>query len=191
MPFELPALPWARDALDPHISPETIDYHYGKHHAGYVKKLNAGVEGTEWAGKALEDIIRGASGGLYNNAAQTWNHTFYWNSLSPNGGGEPQGELRAAIERAFGSVAEFREQFSRIATGHFGSGWAWLVADGDTLKVIDTHDAGNPLTAGYKPLLTCDVWEHAYYIDYRNDRGAYVQAYWNLVNWDFAARNLR
>ena len=191
MAFELPDLPYAKDALAPHISKETLEYHYGKHHAGYVKKLNAAVEGdSSLAGKSLEDLIKTKSGGVFNNAAQIWNHTFYWNSLSPNGGGEPTGAIKDAIDKSFGSFDAFKEKFSAEAKGHFGSGWAWLVKNGDKLEIVSTHDAGNPLTDGKKPVLTCDVWEHAYYIDYRNARPDYVGAFWKLVNWDFANDNL-
>ncbi len=191
MAFELPALPYAKDALAPHISAETIEYHYGKHHKAYVDNLNKLVAGTEYEGKSLEDIIRSATGGIFNNAAQVWNHTFYWNCLSPNGGGEPSGALADAIAKAFGSFADFKEKFSTTAITTFGSGWAWLVKKPDgSLAVTSTSNAGNPLTDGDKPLLTCDVWEHAYYIDYRNARPKYVEAFWNLVNWEFVASNL-
>ncbi len=192
MAFELPALPYSQDALEPHISAETLSYHYGKHHAGYVKKLNAAVEkDSSLAGKSLEDLITSQSGGVFNNAAQIWNHTFYWNSLSPNGGGAPSGKVAELIDRDFGSFDKFKEAFSTAAKTHFGSGWAWLVQNSDgKLEVVGTHDAGNPLTDGKKPLLTCDVWEHAYYVDYRNARADYVGNYWNLVNWDHANANL-
>ncbi len=191
MAFELPALPYAMDALAPHISAETLEYHYGKHHKAYVDNLNKLVAGTEFEGKSLEDIIRSASGGIFNNAAQVWNHSFYWNCLSPNGGGEPSGALADAIGKACGSFAEFKEKFSTTAVTTFGSGWAWLVKKADgSLAIVSTSNAGNPLTDGDQPLLTCDVWEHAYYIDYRNARPKYVEAFWNLVNWDFVAGNL-
>ena len=192
MAHTLPDLPYATDALAPHISSETLEFHYGKHHAGYVKKLNAAVENDgSLAGKSLEDIIRSHSGGVFNNAAQIWNHTFYWNSLSPNGGGEPSGAIADAINKAFGSFGDFKSKFSATAGGHFGSGWTWLVKDdGGNLAIVDTHDAGNPLTAGKTPILTCDVWEHAYYIDYRNARSSYIEAWWNLVNWGFANDNV-
>ena len=191
MAFELPALPYAMDALAPHISAETLEYHYGKHHKAYVDNLNKLVAGTEFEGKSLEDIIRSASGGIFNNAAQVWNHSFYWNCLSPNGGGEPSGALADAIGKACGSFAEFKEKFSTSAVKTFGSGWAWLVKKADgSLAIVSTSNAGNPLTDGDQPLLTCDVWEHAYYIDYRNARPKYVEAFWNLVNWDFVAGNL-
>lgn len=192
MAHTLPDLPYSKDALAPHISNETLEFHYGKHHAGYVAKLNAAVEkDSSLAGKSLEDLIRSQSGGVFNNAAQIWNHTFYWNSLSPKGGGEPSGAIADAINKAFGSFGDFKNEFSAAAGGHFGSGWAWLVKDdGGNLAIVDTHDAGNPLTAGKSPILTCDVWEHAYYIDYRNARPSYIEAWWNLVNWDFANKNL-
>ena len=191
MAFELPELPYARDALAPHISEETLDYHYGKHHASYVDKLNAAIEGTDDADKSLEDIIKSASGGLFNNAAQVWNHTFYWNSLSPRGGGEPEGALADAINSAFGSVDGFKEKFTESATGNFGSGWTWLVQKADgSLDIVNTDDAETPITEdGVTPLLTCDVWEHAYYIDYRNARPKYLEEIWKLVNWDFVAGN--
>jgi Fe-Mn family superoxide dismutase len=191
MSFELPNLPYEMNALEPHISAETLEYHHGKHHATYVNNLNNLVPGTEFEGKSLEEIITSApAGGVFNNAAQIWNHTFYWNCLSPNGGGEPGGELLEAINKAFGSVAEFKEKFSTSAATNFGSGWTWLVKNSDgSVEIVNTSNAGCPLTDGKTPLLTCDVWEHAYYIDYRNARPKYVEAFWNLVNWDFAAQN--
>ena len=190
MAIELPELPWSKDALAPHISAETIDYHYGKHHAGYVKKLNAAIEGSDLAEKSLVDIIR-AGGGTFNNAAQIWNHTFYWNSLSPSGGGEPSGAIADAINGSFGSYANFREEFAKAAATQFGSGWAWLVAEGDKLAVQKSKDAETPITTSAKPLLTIDVWEHAYYIDYRNERPRYIETYLEqLINWDFANQNL-
>lgn len=186
MAIELPALPYARDALAPHISAETIDFHYGKHHQTYVTNLNNQIAGTEFEGKDLEAIIRGSSGGMFNNAAQVWNHTFYWNCLSPNGGGEPKGRLAEAINKAFGSFAEFKEKFTQTALTTFGSGWAWLVQRPDgSLALVSTSNAATPLTGEDRALLTCDVWEHAYYVDYRNARPKYVEAFWNLVNWDF------
>jgi Fe-Mn family superoxide dismutase len=190
MAFELPALPYEKTALEPHISAETLEYHYGKHHNTYVGKLNDLVEGTDFAGKDLVEIIKTSSGGVFNNAAQVWNHTFYWNCLSPNGGGEPTGELAEAINKSFGSVEKFKEEFTNTAIGTFGSGWAWLVKKADgSLGLASTIGAGNPLTSGDKPLLTCDVWEHAYYIDYRNARPKYIEAFWKLVNWDYVAKN--
>ena len=191
MPFELPPLPYPQDALQPHISAETLEYHHGKHHNTYVVNLNNLIAGTEYESKSLEEIIKTSSGGLFNNAAQVWNHTFYWNCLSPNGGGEPTGELAEAINKAFGSFEAFKDEFSKISIGTFGSGWGWLVRKPDgSLGLVSTIGAGNPITSGDTPLLTCDVWEHAYYIDYRNARPKYVEAFWNLVNWDFVAKNL-
>jgi Fe-Mn family superoxide dismutase len=191
MSIELPALPYARNALEPHISSETLDFHYGKHHQAYVDNLNKMIPGTEFADADLETIIRKSQGGMFNNATQVWNHTFYWSSLSPNGGGEPKGKLGEAIAKAFGSFAAFKEEFAKIAIGTFGSGWAWLVQRTDgTLAIVSTSNAATPITGQDKPLLTCDVWEHAYYIDYRNARAKYVEAFWNLVNWDFAAKNM-
>lgn len=190
MTFELPALPYAKDALAPHISSETIEYHYGKHHQTYVTNLNNLVPGTEFEGLSLEEIVKKSSGGIFNNAAQVWNHTFYWNSLSPNGGGEPTGGLANAIERTFGSFEKFKEDFTKCAVTTFGSGWAWLVKNPNgTLELVSTSNAGCPLTAGQTPILTCDVWEHAYYIDYRNLRPKYLESFWALVNWEFASAN--
>jgi Fe-Mn family superoxide dismutase len=187
----LPALPYPRDALEPHISAETIDYHYGKHHAGYVEKLNGQLPGSEFESASLEEIIRKGSGTIFNNAAQVWNHTLYWNCLSPDGGGEPDGDLARLVNEQFGSFATFKERFSKSAASNFGSGWTWLVKNPDgRLDIVNTGNAGNPLTDGRQPLLTCDVWEHAYYIDYRNSRGKYLEAYWKLVNWDFVAKCL-
>lgn len=191
MEHQLPKLPWAEDALAPHISKETIEYHYGKHHAAYVTKLNAGIKGTEFEDMPLEDIIKKSSGGVFNNAAQVFNHTFYWNCLKPNGGGEPTGALSDAINSTFGSFADFKEKFTNSAATNFGSGWTWLVKNSDgSLEIVNTDDAGCPLTAGQTPVLTIDVWEHAYYVDYRNARPNYITAFWNLVNWDYASSNL-
>ena len=191
MAFELPPLPYARDALAPHISAETIDFHYGKHHQTYVTNLNNQIKGTEFDNLDLEAIIRKAQGGMFNNAAQVWNHTFYWNCLSPGGGGEPGGKLGDAINAAFGSFTAFKEQFTNTALTTFGSGWAWLVQRQDgSLALVSTPNAATPLTGTDKALLTCDVWEHAYYIDYRNARAKYVEAFWNLVNWDFVAAQM-
>jgi Fe-Mn family superoxide dismutase len=191
MAIELPELPYSKDALAPHISAETLDYHYGKHHAAYVNKLNAAIEGTDWAEKSLEDIIKGSEGGMFNNAAQVWNHSFYWNCLSPDGGGEPSGAAADAINEAFGSFEKFKEEFTNKAATLFGSGWAWLVKNGDgKLEIVQTANAGCPLTDGHTALLTCDVWEHAYYVDYRNARPKYIDAFWSLVNWDFVSKNL-
>ncbi len=191
MAHELPKLPYALDALQPHISRETLEFHYGKHHKAYVDKLNTLIPGTEFEKASLEDIVRGASGSMLNQAAQIWNHTFYWHCLSPNGGGEPGGSLGKAINDAFGSFAAFQQQFSDKAATLFGSGWAWLVKQPDgKLAIAQTSNADTPLTGANTPLLTCDVWEHAYYIDYRNARPKYVEAFWNLVNWDFVQQNL-
>jgi Fe-Mn family superoxide dismutase len=191
MTHELPALPYAKNALEPHISAETLEFHYGKHHQTYVTNLNNLIPGTEYENLSLEEIVRKApAGGIFNNAAQIWNHTFYWNSLSPNGGGEPSGALAEAIVKSFGSFEKFKEEFTKCAVTTFGSGWAWLVKNADgSLALVSTGNAGCPLTSGQTPLLTCDVWEHAYYIDYRNARPKYVEAFWNLVNWEFAAAN--
>jgi Fe-Mn family superoxide dismutase len=190
MTYELPALPYAKDALEPVISAETIDYHYGKHHQAYVTNLNNMVPGTEFEGASLEDIIAKSSGGIFNNAAQVWNHTFYWNGLSPNGGGEPAGALGDAITETFGSFEAFKEAFVKAGIGNFGSGWTWLVKNAaGGLEIVNTDDAGNPMTSGHIPLLTIDVWEHAYYIDFRNARPKYLNDIWAIVNWDFVAAN--
>lgn len=193
MAFTLPALPYAMDALSPHISKETLEYHYGKHHNAYVTNLNKLIAGTEYENLSLEEIIKkSTSGGIFNNAAQVWNHTFYWHCLSPNGGGEPTGKAKDAIAKDFGSFEKFKEDFSQVAATTFGSGWAWLVQDKNgSLKIISTSNAGTPMTEGLQALLTCDVWEHAYYIDYRNARPDYIKAFWSLVNWDFVNSNLR
>lgn len=191
MTFELPALPYAMDALAPHISKETLEYHYGKHHRAYVTNLNNLIPGTEFEKMSLEDIMKKSSGGIFNNAAQVWNHTFYWHSLSPNGGGEPSGKLADMIKNDFGSFADFKTAFTKAALTQFGSGWAWLVKNAaGKLEIVQTGNAGNPMLENKKPLLTCDVWEHAYYIDTRNDRAKYVEHFWNLVNWEFAVKNL-
>lgn len=186
---KLPELPYEMNGLEPHISAETLEYHYGKHHATYVDKLNKMIPGTEFESASLEDIIKKASGGIFNNAAQVWNHTFYWNCMSPKGGVKPQGELAEAMDKTFGDFASFKKQFAESAAGNFGSGWTWLVknAKGE-LEIVNTSNAANPMTDGMQPLLTCDVWEHAYYIDYRNARPEYVEAFWELVNWDFVAQ---
>lgn len=190
MAFELPALPYAKNALEPYISAETFEYHYGKHHQTYVTKLNELTAGTENEGKDLESIVKSSSGGLFNNAAQVWNHTFFWNCMAPNAGGQPSGALAEAINTHFGSFDKFKEEFTATAIGTFGSGWAWLVKKPDgTLALASTIGAGNPMTSGDTPLLTCDVWEHAYYIDYRNARPKFIEAFWNIVNWDFVAKN--
>lgn len=191
MSFELPALPYAKDGLEPHISAETLEYHYGKHHNTYVVNLNNLVKGTEFEGKSLEEIILKSSGGIFNNAAQVWNHTFYWNCLAPKAGGEPTGAVADAIVKHFGSFAAFKEQLTDSAIKNFGSGWTWLVKKADgKLAIVNTSNAANPMTDGDKPLLTVDVWEHAYYIDYRNARPKYLENFWALVNWEFVAKNM-
>lgn len=191
MEHKLTDLPYSMDALEPTISKETLEYHYGKHHQAYVTNLNKLITGTKFETLPLEEIIMKSDGGIYNNAAQVYNHTFYWNCLAPNAGGEPHGKLAEAITQEFDSYAAFKEKFSQTAVTTFGSGWAWLVKNGDgKLEIVSTSNAGNPLTAGKKPLLTCDVWEHAYYIDYRNARPSYVEKFWNVVNWEFVASNL-
>lgn len=190
MEHTLPALPYALDALVPHISKETLEFHYGKHHQTYVTNLNNLIKGTEFENLSLEEIVKKSSAGIFNNSAQVWNHTFYWNSLSPNGGGAPTGKLADAINNSFGSFDKFKEEFTKTAVGTFGSGWAWLVKKSDgSLALVSTSNAATPLTTSDVPLLTCDVWEHAYYVDYRNARPKYVEAFWNLVNWEFAAKN--
>jgi Fe-Mn family superoxide dismutase len=189
-PFELAPLPFGMDALSPHISSQTLEYHHGKHHRAYVNKLNELVQGTKFAAMGLEDIVRQSTGPMFNNAAQVWNHDFYWKCLGAEVGGRPEGALAAAIDAYFGSFEEFAGRFKASATSKFGSGWTWLVkaADG-TLAIRNGDDADNPLRWEQVPLLTCDVWEHAYYIDYRNQRPAYVEAFWHHVNWGFVARN--
>lgn len=190
MTIRLPELPYSRDALEPHISKETLDYHYGKHHQAYVDNLNKLIPNTKFENATLEDIILQSSGGIFNNAAQVWNHTFYWHCLSPNGGGEPSGELAEAINTTFGSFDAFKEKFTQTAISTFGSGWAWLVKKQDgTLELVSTSNANTPMTQQQTALLTCDVWEHAYYIDYRNARPKYLEHFWNLVNWDFVTHN--
>ncbi|MDX1594313.1 MAG: superoxide dismutase [Gammaproteobacteria bacterium] len=192
MEHKLPPLPYDMDALAPHISRETLEYHHGKHHQTYVTKLNDAIPGTDYENMSLEEIIRSApAGGVFNNAAQVWNHTFYWNCLSPDGGGEPRGALGKAIDATFGGFDGFKEEFTQKATTLFGSGWAWLVKNSDgSLEIVQTSNAGNPLSDNQTPVLTCDVWEHAYYIDYRNARPKYLEAFWSLVNWDFADANI-
>ena len=184
---------YALDALAPHISKETLEFHYGKHHQTYITNLNGLIKGTEFENMSLEDIVKKSSGGMFNNAAQVWNHTFYWMGLAPagkGGGGEPKGALADAINKKWGSVAKFKEEFAKVAIGTFGSGWGWLVKKADgSLDLASTTGAGTPLTGADKPLLTCDVWEHAYYIDYRNLRPKYVESFWNIVNWDAVAKN--
>jgi Fe-Mn family superoxide dismutase len=191
MEHQLPDLPYSMDALSPHISPETLEYHYGKHHNAYVTNLNKVIVGTEFADADLDTLVKTSSGAIFNNAAQHWNHSFYWKCLKPGGGGDPTGDLAAMINETFGSMDSFREQFTAAAATTFGSGWAWLVQDAEgALEIVSTSNAGNPMTSGHRPLLTCDVWEHAYYVDYRNARPKYIDAFWNLVNWDFVAKNL-
>ena len=192
MAFELPALPYAKNALAPVISEETIEYHYGKHHQTYVTKLNSLVPGTDFENSTLEQIIMKAEGGIFNNAAQVWNHTFYWEGFSAQRDTTPSGKLLEMINRDFGSFEVFKTKFSEAAVNQFGSGWAWLVVnENGNLAIVATGNAANPMRDGLKPILTCDVWEHAYYIDYRNARAKYIEAYWKLVNWKFAAQNLK
>ncbi|WP_233841115.1 Fe-Mn family superoxide dismutase [Dyella sp. 2HG41-7] len=192
MAIELPPLPYEKNALEPNISAETLEYHYGKHHQAYVTNLNNLIKGTEFESAALEDIIKKSSGGVFNNAAQVWNHTFYWHSMHPpKKDNAPAGKLGDAINKAFGSFDKFKEEFTKSATGNFGSGWTWLVQRPDgALGIVNTSNAATPITGSDKPLFTIDVWEHAYYIDYRNARPKYVESFWELVNWDFAAKNL-
>jgi Fe-Mn family superoxide dismutase len=190
MEHTLPQLPYSLDALSPHVSKETLEYHYGKHHQTYVTNLNNLIKGTEFADSSLEEVIKKSSGGIFNNAAQIWNHTFYWHSLSPQGGGEPTGALKDAINKKWGSFDEFKKSFTQTCVGTFGSGWGWLVkTPAGELELVSTSNAATPLTTANKPLLTCDVWEHAYYIDYRNSRPNYMDAFWKLVNWEFASKN--
>jgi Fe-Mn family superoxide dismutase len=190
MTHTLPPLPYALDALQPYISKETLEYHYGKHHQAYVNNLNNLIKDTEFANSSLEEIILKSSGGIFNNAAQIWNHTFYWHCLSPASTQAPSGKLADAIQKTFGSFDEFKKRFSQTAIGTFGSGWGWLIknAHGE-LEIVSTSNAGTPMTQKQKALLTCDVWEHAYYIDYRNARPVYVEKFWEIVNWNFVAEN--
>ncbi|WP_353629000.1 superoxide dismutase [Fe] [Proteus mirabilis] len=191
MSFELPKLPYALDALEPHISKETLEYHYGKHHQTYVTNLNNLVKGTDLENKSLEELIKTTEGGIFNNAAQVWNHTFYWNCLAPNAGGAPTGKIAEAINKAFGSFEEFKKQFNDAAAKNFGSGWTWLVKKADgSLAIVNTSNAATPVSGEDKPLLTVDVWEHAYYIDYRNARVKYLEEFWAVVNWSFVEANL-
>jgi Fe-Mn family superoxide dismutase len=185
MTHTLPELPYSHNALEPHISKETIEFHYGKHHNAYVTNLNNLIKGTEFENMTLEDIISKSNGGLFNNAAQVWNHSFYWNCLSPQGGGVPTGDILTIIENTFGSFESFKTEFSQAALTNFGSGWTWLVQENDVFKIVNTSNADTPLTQNQTPLLTIDVWEHAYYIDYRNARPTYIESFWNLINWDF------
>jgi len=192
MIFELPELPFAKNALVPIMSEETIDYHWGKHHATYVNNLNNLIQGTKFEGMSLENIIKNSEGGIFNNSAQTYNHTFFWHCLSPNGGGKPQGKLLEAINSSFGSFEEFKDKFTKAAATLFGSGWAWLVQNPDsTLEILQLGNAGTPLTLQKKPIITLDVWEHAYYIDYRNARPKFIEKFWDIVNWDFAEKQLK
>jgi Fe-Mn family superoxide dismutase len=189
MTFQLPPLPYDRKALEPYISEETLNYHYGKHHQAYVNKLNELIAGTKFENLSLEEIIKQSEGPVFNNAAQVWNHTFYWHCMK-KGGGKPDGSLASAIEKTFQSYAEFQEKFTQSALTRFGSGWAWLVQNSDgSLEIMSTSNADTPMVHGKKALLTCDVWEHAYYIDTRNDRAKYVSNFWQVVNWDFATEN--
>ena len=190
MEHTLPPLPYPMDALAPHISKETLEYHYGKHHQAYVTNLNNLIKGTEFENASLEEIIKKSSGGVFNNSAQVWNHTFYWNCMKPNGGGAPTGALADAINAKWTSFDKFKEEFSKACVTNFGSGWTWLVKKTDgSVDIVNTSNAGSPLTGTDQPFLTCDVWEHAYYIDFRNARPKYVETFWNLVNWDFVAKN--
>lgn len=190
MEYQLPPLPYPMDGLEPHISRETLEFHYGKHHQTYVTNLNNQIKNSEFAQATLEEIVRKSSGGIFNNAAQVWNHTFFWQCMKPNGGGEPSGRLADGIKAKWGSFERFREAFTQSALGNFGSGWTWLVKKPDgALDIVNTSNAATPLTGSDKPLLTCDVWEHAYYIDYRNARAKFLAAFWQLVNWDFVAKN--
>jgi len=190
MEHTLPPLPYAMDALQPHISKETLEFHYGKHHQAYVTNLNNLIKGTEFENLSLEEIVKKSSGGVFNNAAQVWNHTFYWNCMAPGAGGAPTGALADAINAKFGSFDNFKAEFTKSCVGNFGSGWTWLVKKADgSVEIVNTSNAATPLTGADKPLLTCDVWEHAYYVDYRNARPKYVETFWNLVNWNFVAKN--
>jgi Fe-Mn family superoxide dismutase len=191
MVHELPALPYAMDALAPHISKETFEFHYGKHHQAYVTNLNNLIKGTEFESASLEEIIKKSSAGIFNNSAQVWNHTFFWHSMKPGGGGAPSGALAAAIDKKWGSFDAFKDAFTKSAVGNFGSGWTWLVKKPDgTVDIVNTSNAATPITGADKPLLTIDVWEHAYYIDYRNARPKFVETFLaSLANWDFAAKN--
>lgn len=190
MEHKLPPLPYAMDALSPNVSKETLEYHYGKHHQAYVTNLNNLIKGTEFEEASLEDIVRKSSGPIFNNGAQVWNHTFYWSSLSPDGGGEASGAIGDAIKAKWGDFPAFKEAFTKAAIGQFGSGWAWLVKKGDGVDIVTTSNADTPKKGADTPLLTCDVWEHAYYVDYRNARPKYMEAFWNVVNWNFANQNL-
>lgn len=191
MEHKLPELPYAKDALQPHISAETLEYHHGKHHNAYVTNLNNLIKGTKYENMSLEEIITSSEGGVFNNSAQVWNHTFFWNCLSPKGGGAPTGKVAELINKKWGSFDKFKEEFAKAATTNFGSGWTWLIQNkqGD-IEIFNTGNANTPMTSGHKAVLTLDVWEHAYYIDYRNSRPNFINAFWNLVNWDFVNQNL-
>lgn len=190
MEHKLPDLPYPKEALEPHISAETLDYHYGKHHQAYVTKLNELIKGTKFEKMSLEEIIKSADGPIFNNAAQHWNHTFFWSCLKPDAGGKPSGKIAELIDKKWGSFQKFQEEFSEKAEANFGSGWTWLIQSKDGVEILNTSDAENPLNLGKKALFTLDVWEHAYYIDYRNERPAFVKAFWNVLNWDFVNKNL-
>jgi Fe-Mn family superoxide dismutase len=191
MSYTLPALPYALNALEPHVSQKTLEFHYGKHHQAYVTNLNNLVPGTKFESASLEDIVMGAEGPIFNNGAQVWNHTFYFTSFSPKGGGEPSGKIGDDIKKSFGSFGEFKEKFSKAAATLFGSGWAWLIRNADgSMEVIQESNAGNPLKKGLKPILTCDVWEHAYYLDYQNRRPDYIESFWKLVDWELVGKRL-
>lgn len=192
MPFTIETLPFEKNALEPHISSETLDYHYDKHHHAYLAKLNTAIKGTELENKSLEELITSQTGGVFNNAAQVWNHSFYWNCLSPKGGAQASGKIKELIEKKWTSFDDFKEAFSSACATNFGSGWTWLVQNADSsIEIVSTSNAGCPLTENQTPLLTCDVWEHAYYVDYRNARPKYIEAFWNVVNWDFVNTNLQ
>lgn len=190
MKFELPELPYAMDALEPNISAKTLEYHYGKHHKAYIDKLNTALESQDFGSASLEEIIKESDNGLYNNAAQAWNHSFYWYGMSPDGGGVPTGDAAAAIDEAFGDFETFKGKFTETAATHFGSGWAWLALNSGKLEIIGMHDADSPLKLNQKPVLALDVWEHAYYLDYQNARPDYITAFWNVVDWDFVSKQL-
>lgn len=190
MEHSLPELPYPQNALEPHVSAETLDYHHGKHHRAYVNKLNELIKGTKYEFMPLEEVIMNSEGGIFNNAAQIWNHTFFWNCMAPKAGGNPTGKVAKAIEEKWGSFDKFKEEFSKSAVGNFGSGWTWLVVNKDNkIDIWNSSNAQTPMTQGMKALMTLDVWEHAYYIDYRNQRPKFVEAFWNLVNWDFVNKN--
>ncbi len=192
MTFELPKLSYELNALEPHISKKTLEFHYGKHHQAYITNLNNLVKGTKFENASLEQIVREAEAGIYNNGAQVWNHSFYWESFSPKGGGEPTGDLNNAIIKSFGSFSEFKEKFTKAAATLFGSGWAWLIVKSDgSLDITQESNAGNPLKQNLKPILTCDVWEHAYYLDYQNKRPDYINSFWNIIDWNKVDKRLK